>query len=84
MLGFESVAPPPVENLKFDRSSSRTEIIDRFILTTVLPTHEMESSLLYQCLTISTRSEISITRRKFDKKVTPKGVDLTSLQHTVP
>ena len=59
---------PPVAILKFDRSSSRTEIIDRFILTTALPTGHMESWLFYQCLKTSTRCEISITRPKFDKK----------------
>ena len=66
--GFEPVAPPPAKNLKFDRSSSRTEIIDRFILTTTLPTDHMESWLFYQCLKTSTRCEISITRPKLDKK----------------
>ena len=63
-----NLSRPPVEILKLGKSSSRTEIIDRFILTTTLPTGHMESSLIYQCLKTLTRSEISITRPKFDKK----------------
>ena len=45
--GFENLVrtcrAPPKQILKFDRSSSRTKIIDRFILTTVLTIGHMET-----------------------------------------
>ena len=79
--GFEQGrACPPHQNLNFDRSLSRTEIIGRFILTTAMPTVNMETQLSL----IMPYNSAALRNLNYEAEIRQKKRTPSSLQHTVP
>ena len=71
---------PPHQNLNFDRSLSQTEIIGRFILTTAMPTVNMETQLSL----IMPYNSAALRNLKYEAEIRQKKRTPSSLQHTVP